>query len=85
MSKIRVEVQVPSGILASLHCDLEKFDRELRLAAAVKWYELGAISQGRAAEFAGMSRAEFIAALGRFRGSPFQVDADELISEVLNG
>jgi predicted HTH domain antitoxin len=81
----RVEFQVFDGVLASLRCDPDRFSHELRLAAAVKWYESGILSQSRAAEIAGVSRAEFIEELGRFGVSPFQVDADELTGEVLNG
>jgi predicted HTH domain antitoxin len=80
----RVEFQVSDSVLASLHCDPERFSQELRLAAAIKWYERGMVSQGRAAEIAGISRAEFIQALGRFGVSPFQVNANELISEASN-
>jgi predicted HTH domain antitoxin len=80
----RVEFQVSDSVLASLHCDPERFSQELRLAAAIKWYERGMVSQGRAAEIAGISRAEFIQALGRFGVSPFQVNAKELISEASN-
>jgi predicted HTH domain antitoxin len=43
------------------------------------------VSQGRAAEIAGLSRAEFIEALGRFGVSPFQETADELIEEAQRG
>src|SRR6266540_690801 len=42
-----------------------------RLAAAVKWYELGMISQSKAAEVAGISRQAFLEALARFKVSPF--------------
>ena len=55
---------------------------EMRLAAAVKWYEMGTLSQSKAAEIAGLSRAEFIDALNRFRVSPFQYDSvEELVGE----
>lgn len=84
MVMTRIEFQLPTGVLASLHCDPDQFSRELRLAAAVKWYERGMVSQGRATDIAGISRADFIEALGRFGVTPFQVDADELTSEVLN-
>jgi predicted HTH domain antitoxin len=40
------------------------------------------ISQAKAAEITGLSRAEFLAALARFGISPFQYDADEIIQEV---
>ena len=55
-----------------------EFASELRLAAAVKWYETGTVSQGKAVEISGLSRAEFIAALARFSVSPFQETADEI-------
>ena len=64
-----------------MHKELEDFARELRLAAAVKWYELKVLSQERAAHVAGLSRAEFLDALGRFRVSPFQYGPDEVWEE----
>ena len=82
---VQVLVEVPEGALASLRQDPAGFAREMRLAAAVKWYELRLLSQGRAAEIAGLSRAEFIEALGRFGVSPFQETADELIEEAQRG
>ena len=78
---VRMTIEVPEGALASLHKGPQEFAQALRLAAAVKWYEIGLISQGRAAEIAGLSRSELIDALGRFGISPFQYGADELLSE----
>lgn len=78
---VELTLQVPEGAMAALRVDPAGFVREMRLAAAVKWYELGQISQGRAAEIAGVSRAAFVEALGRFGVSPFQATADELIEE----
>jgi len=53
----------------------------MRLAAAVKWYELGMVSQAKAAEIAGITRSEFIAELTRFKVTPFQYSADEIRQE----
>ena len=79
---VHIEFDIDSGVLAALKKDHQAFSAELRLAAAVKWYELGLVSQGRAAEIAGLSRAEFLAALGRYGVSPFQQgDVNELVSD----
>jgi predicted HTH domain antitoxin len=78
---VRIAIDMPEGALAALGEAPEAFARELRLAAAVKWYELRRVSQGRAAEIAGVTRAAFVEALGRFGVSPFQATADEVLRE----
>ncbi len=82
---ITFTVEVPNGALSILRTDEDSFSREMRLAAAMKWYELGMVSQGKAAELAGVSRAEFLACMGRFHVSPFQVTPDQLDSEFTSG
>ncbi len=39
------------------------FVQEMRLAAAVKWYEVGIVSQSKGSEIAGVSRHQFLEAL----------------------
>lgn len=78
---IHIAFDLHEGALSSVRHDPITFTREMRIAAAVKWYELQKISQGRAAEIAGLSRAEFVGALGRYRVSPFQQTADEIIAD----
>jgi predicted HTH domain antitoxin len=78
---VQMTIEMPEEALAALHKDPESFAKELRLAAAVKWYEMRLVSQGRAAEIAGLARSDFIAALARFGVSPFQYGADEIIGD----
>lgn len=78
----QLTLDMPEEALATLRKDPVEFTRELRIAAAVKWYELELVSQGRAAEIAGLTRAEFITALGLYQVSPFQYTADEVLAEL---
>lgn len=86
MDMVQVSVEFPRNLLSALRQEPATFVDEMRLAAAVKWYELQILSQAKAAEVAGISRAEFLSALTRFGVTPFQYEsADELLSEVING
>jgi len=75
---------MPEGAFSALRKSPDEFTKELRLAAAVKWYEMGIISQEKAEEIAGLSRAEFISSLSRFNVSPFQYTVEEIAEELRN-
>lgn len=76
-----VSLEIPTTTFAALGESPAEFVSEMRVAAAVKWYELGKLSQGKAAEVAGLSRSGFIDALSRFKVSPIQISAAEMQKE----
>jgi len=77
-----VTLELPDDAFSALRTSPEEFGQELRLAAAIKWYEMERISQGKAAELAGLSRAAFIEALSRYGVSPIQGTPEDLEREV---
>jgi predicted HTH domain antitoxin len=62
-----VSIQLPETVFSALRKNPDEFFQEMRIAAAVKWYELGQISQGKAAEIAGLTRSDFINALSSYQ------------------
>jgi predicted HTH domain antitoxin len=86
MSMIQVSIELPQDVFSALRQDPTTFVQEMRIAAAVKWYEIERISQAKAAEIAGLSRAEFLIALNTFGITPFQYGStDDLVEEVTGG
>lgn len=77
-----VDVTIPESVLAALRKAPHEVAAELRLAAAIHWYQQSALSMERAAETAGMSRAGFLAELARRRVDVFVVDDEDLAREL---
>lgn len=75
-------IELPENVFSALHADPKEFTRQMRIAAAIKWYELGRISQAKGAEIAGLSRAEFIESLSKAKVSPFQITSEQLREEL---
>ena len=81
MTTRRISVDVPQSVLLTEKTDERAFARELRILAAVKLYELGRLSSGRAAELAGMPRVEFLLTLERYKVFPLETELSDLERE----
>jgi predicted HTH domain antitoxin len=77
----QIIIELPDSAFSILRTTPEKFGIEMRLAAVVKWYELGMVSASKACEVCGLSRCEFLDTLNRFKVSSFQETEEDLIKE----
>src|SRR4051794_5445588 len=89
-------IDLPDGVMTALRrqpvertaepedfvATAEEFVREMRLAAAAFWYSRYRLSQGMAAEVAGLPRAAFLDALAREKVEAVQITIEELKEEV---
>jgi predicted HTH domain antitoxin len=75
-------IELPESVLIPFAGTPEAFAREVRLAAAIEWYRQGRVSQGKAAEVAGLGRDAFLEALHRARVPASQATVDEVMSDV---
>ncbi len=78
MASRSVAVEVPERVLLAEKTDEGSFGREMRILSAVKHFELGRLSSGRAAELAGMGRVEFLFELERHTAFPLEAELREL-------
>ncbi len=75
---MKLEMDIPDRVLVAEKMAPPEFARHIRTLAAMKLYEMGRFSSGRAAEMAGMSRVEFLTRTAEYRVFPFASELDEL-------
>jgi predicted HTH domain antitoxin len=78
-------MDLPEDVFSALRRSPEEFASEMRLAAAMFWYMRGMVSQEKAAEIAGLNRAEFLRALARNEMDVFVVHFPNLEREQARG
>ncbi len=71
-------VPIPDEVLAALNLSSGDAAHEVRMAAAVKLYELGRLSSGAAAALAGIARAVFLSKLADYGVDTFRLTEEEL-------
>ena len=77
-----ITLTLDEELFSALRRSPQEMARDLRLAAAIHWYERGAMSQEKAAALAGLDRTDFLLALAREGENAFVVDFDDLAREL---
>jgi predicted XRE-type DNA-binding protein len=82
---VQVTVEVPENALELLGAEAERFGREMLVAAVLRWFEEGRLSQGQVATMLGMKRGEFFDLLYEHRVSPVQMSVQDLEGDFQRG
>jgi len=78
----KLTLEYPEDLVLSVQTTPEELDAQIRLMAALKMFELGKLSSGKAAELAGMTRVAFFEECGRYRVSLFNYAPEEVEAEL---
>lgn len=76
-----IAFEIPGEVLLGLRVPLEKASAIVRMAAAMKFYELGQLSSGAAARLAGVPRIIFLSRLAEYDVDTFQSTEAQLMRE----
>lgn len=82
MKTEELKIKYPAGFEFAVHMTKDELEQHIRLMAALKMFELGKISSGKAAELSGMSRVEFLETCGRYHVSVFNYLPEEIEEEI---
>jgi len=75
---VQVTVEIPEDAARLLGEEAEQFGREMLVAAVLRWFEEGRLSQGQAATLLGLNRGAFFDLLYQHRVSPVQMSVEDL-------
>ncbi len=75
-------IDYPDDLAQAINVEAENLGAEMKLMAALKLFELGKLSAGKAAELAGMTKRDFIDACAQYRVSMFNYPEGELEGEL---
>lgn len=80
-----ITVEVPEESVNLLGKDAAQFGHEMLVAAVLRWFEEGRLSQGQAAEMLGLRRGQFFDLLYEHKISPVQMSKEDLEEDFRRG
>ncbi|MEH2178270.1 UPF0175 family protein [Nostoc sp.] len=80
----QLQIDYPETLPDALQQTREQFEKEAKMAMAVKLFEMKRISSGLAAQLAGIDRVTFLLNLHRYGVAMIDLTEEELISDLAN-
>ena len=81
---VQLTMNLPETAFSILRTSPAAFLQEMKQAAIVKWYELGKVSQSKAAEILEINRTAFLELLKNYNVSVFNLTEQDLEKELEN-
>lgn len=81
---LKLEVEYPLHLPDALQTTRAEFERDAKMAMAVKLFELRRISSGVAADLVGMDRVSFLLRLSDYGVPMLDLEAAELAEDIAN-
>jgi predicted HTH domain antitoxin len=80
----QINIEYPQNLPDILQVTRKSFEKEAKMAMAVKLFEMKRISSGTAAVMAGYDRVSFLLNLHQFNVPMIDLEEDELLSDMKN-
>ena len=80
----QLNIEYPQNLPDILQTTRQDFEKEARMAMAVKLFEMKRLSSGMASNLAGVDRVTFLLNLHRFNVPMIDLEEDELLSDIQN-
>ncbi len=79
-----LSITYSDDLLISTGKSKKAFEQEMRFLLAVKLFELGRLTVGKAAELCNMNKMQFMDELGRMEIPVINLDNDQILDELQN-
>ena len=80
----KITIKYPEKMPDAMHLSPKQFEKEAKIAMAVKLFEMKKLSSGMAAQIADMDRVNFLLILWQYNVNMIDYEAEELEGDIKN-